>query len=223
MTMSQQDDIRVEMESHYWWHSIALGDGLVTRGAKSPELMAEEIRNTFDGLSLQGKSVLDIGAWNGGFSIEAKRRGARRVVALDRPNVPNGVRESLDFAIRTSGLAIERVERDIEEPGALNGLGQFDVVLFLGVLYHLVDPVLALRQIFAVTKEAMVLETYVEISPDPRPLMVFYPSDELGHDPSNWWGPNIACVEHLLRTVGFSRTETIQPNDANRILCRGFP
>ncbi|MCE5241664.1 MAG: DUF1698 domain-containing protein [Syntrophobacteraceae bacterium] len=220
----QLDDSLAEMNKYCWWHSIDLGNGLVTPGAKSLDLMAEEYRNSFDGLSLHGRSVLDIGAWNGGFSIEAKRRGARRVLALDRPGQANmqNARDSLNFAISKSGLEIETIERDVEVIGALDGIGQFDVVLFLGVFYHLIDPVYVLRQLYPITKEVLVLETHVVVSSDSSPLMIFYPTDELNHDASNWWGPNIACVEYLLKTIGFSRVEIIQPKDKNRAVFRAF-
>lgn len=204
-----------------WWHSIDLGNGLVTPGAKSLDQMQEEYENAFGGLDFKGKSVLDVGAWNGAFSIEAKRRGAERVVALDRPrdvNMP-GARESLEFAIATSGLAIEMVERDVEEPHALDGLGQFDIVAFLGVFYHLVDPIMVLRNLARITRETLILETHQEFSADQRPLMVFFPNSELNNDASNWWGPNRACVEALLKTVGFTSVDVRQPTAETRLVC----
>jgi tRNA (mo5U34)-methyltransferase len=65
-----------------WWHSIDLGDGVVTPGVKSPEFMEYEWWS-FRLPGLQGKSFLDIGAWDGYFSFRAEREGADRVVALD--------------------------------------------------------------------------------------------------------------------------------------------
>src|SRR6204780_4689052 len=66
----------------FWWHSIDLGDGLVTPGHKTPDVLAREL----EALRLpdvRGRSVLDIGGWDGFFAFEAERRGARRVAVLD--------------------------------------------------------------------------------------------------------------------------------------------
>jgi tRNA (mo5U34)-methyltransferase len=69
--------------NYFWWHSIDLGNGIVTPGYKTPALEADEAAAFFDRGDLTGKSVLDIGAWNGFYSFEAKRRGAGRVLATD--------------------------------------------------------------------------------------------------------------------------------------------
>src|SRR5207244_10057524 len=79
-----RDDLTAAIARYTWWHSIDLGDGVTTTGVKTAELMAIELANTFSNVDLRGKSVLDIGASDGGFSVEAARRGASRVVALDQ-------------------------------------------------------------------------------------------------------------------------------------------
>lgn len=215
--------IRDKIDDFYWWHSIELRPGVVTPGSKTPQAMAEEIGNTFNGIDLNGKSVLDIGAWNGAFSIEAKRRGAKRVVALDRPaSVIPDARASLRFAIEASGLDIETADGDMDDIHALEGLGKFDIVLFLGVFYHLIDPIQALKQIFAATSDLMIMETHVEKTPEQRPAMVFYPGSEASNDPSNWWGPNVQCVEPLLKTIGFRRVENIFPTFRDRVVSRAY-
>jgi tRNA (mo5U34)-methyltransferase len=79
---------------------------------------------------------------------------------------------------------------------------------FLDFFYHLRDPIAALREIYKITRETLVIETYVEhrLRQD-VPIMMFYPGRELANDPSNWWGPNIASVRALLTMAGFSRVE----------------
>ena len=154
--------------------------------------MQAEIAAAFNSIDLVGKSVLDVGAWNGGFAIEAKRRGAKRVVALDHfiwnhPHFQG--RRSFEFATLACNVEIEAVDQDLDAPQlSLGGLGRFDVVLFLGVLYHLIDPIAALREVAACVGEVLVLETYLEQTVDPRPSMTFYPGSELNNDPTNWWG-----------------------------------
>jgi tRNA (mo5U34)-methyltransferase len=80
-------------------------------------------------------------------------------------------------------------------------------VLFLGVLYHLRHPLYVLETLFDLTIEHLVVETYIDALDYPRPAMAFYPGAEAGGDPTNWWGPNVRCVEDMLRVVGFTRVE----------------
>ena len=200
-----------QIASHYWWHSIDLGNGIITPGKKSLAQMAAEFARTFGGLSLAGKSVLDVGAWNGGFCVEAARRGATRTVALDHFtwNAPGfRGRETFELVRRVTGLPLEAVDIDLDMPQlSLSHLGLFDVVLFLGVFYHLQDPIAALREVSALAREVLVLETHVERTLSPRPAMIFYPYDELNRDPTNWWGPNKECAVQLLRYNGFRRID----------------
>jgi tRNA (mo5U34)-methyltransferase len=214
------DDLIAAIDRYTWWHSIDLGGGVITSGVKTAELMALEFANTFSTVDLRGKSVLDIGASNGGFSVEAARRGASRVVALDqydRKYEHWKGRETLDLVRSGTGIDIEAVAIDLDTPRlSLAQLGQFDIILFLGVFYHLMDPIAVLREIVPLARELLILETYVEETGDPRPLMIFYPGSELGGDPTNWWGPNTACVREMLRIAGFNRIDISAGSGADR-------
>ena len=66
-----------------WFHSIDLGNGVVTPGGKPPAVHHKEYAAIFDPVDVRARSVIDIGAWNGAYSFEAKRRGAARVLATD--------------------------------------------------------------------------------------------------------------------------------------------
>ena len=88
-------------------------------------------------------------------------------------------------------------------------VGVFDLVLFLGVLYHLRHPLLALEQIFSVTGKQLILETHTDMLWSTRPAMVFYPGAELYGDPTNWWGPNPAAVVAMLKSVGFRKVQLV--------------
>ncbi len=90
-------------------------------------------------------------------------------------------------------------------------LGSFDVVLLLGVLYHLPNPLLALERVAAVTADMLILETVVDMVGLGRPAAAFYPDRELNGDPTNWWGPNHAAVRGMLHSVGFARVDVITP------------
>lgn len=214
-------DLEKEIRSLFWFHSVELGNGIVTPGRKSLEIMRGEFERTFSPIDLSGKTLIDIGAWSGAFSVEAMRRGARSVTALDYftwtdPNFRG--REAFDLVMRETGYKIPALTMDLDHPSLnLSPIGRFDVVLFLGVFYHLRDPIAALREVSKVAKEVLVLETHVDLDlPESKPAMMLYPGKELANDPTNWWGPNVACVVDLLKMNGFRKIDVTSPPAPNR-------
>ncbi len=166
---------------------------------------------------LTGKRVLDIGAWNGGFSFECERRGAAEVIALslEHPDQTGFNRLKASLGSRVSYILDSVYNLDPER------LGHFDIVLFLGVLYHLRYPLLAVDKLRAVTRGELFIETHVldecfidagktsadAVSLSPRlrhvPMWQFYRRDELNGDASNWFAPNIAAVLDGFGSAGF--------------------
>jgi len=71
------------------------------------------------------------------------------------------------------------------------------------------NPLMALERVASVTRDSLILETVVDMVGIRRPAAAFYPGRELNADPTNWWGPNPAAVEGMLRAVGFKRIRTI--------------
>ncbi len=195
------DDIR-------WWHSIDLGHGVVTRGGSDTRGKIVQVAMPDD---LSGRSVLDVGAWDGFFSFEAERRGARRVVALDHVvwNDPTVGRRGFDLARRTLGSKVEDVDCEVHSITPERVGGVFDLVLFLGVLYHVKHPLLALERVAGVCGDQLILETHVDLEESSRPALAFYPGAECANDLSNWFGPNSAAVVAMLKTVGFRRVERV--------------
>lgn len=168
---------------------------------------------------LEGRSVLDIGCNAGFYSIEMKRRGAGRVLGIDSdPRYLSQAR----LANETLGLAdIEYRQLDVYDVAALGE--RFDLVIFMGVLYHLRHPLLALDLIHAHVADDLLL--FQSMQRGSRRLMEFeedYPFEEeapffesawpklhfVEHeyvgDWSNWWVPNRACAESMLRSSGFA-------------------
>lgn len=195
------------IKSYHWFHSINLGEGIVTPGIKTRIEISREADAIFGPISLHNRSVVDIGAWNGCFTVEAKRRGANRILAIDADAwVDPGVRgkETFDLVMSRLGIDVETQLIDIQTASA-DTIGHWQVALFLGVFYHLFDPIAALKCLAAITEEVLVLETHLELQDVEKPAMAFYPGSELSGDASNWWAPNRAAVEALLKTVGFPR------------------
>jgi tRNA (mo5U34)-methyltransferase len=161
--------------------------------------------------SLTGLTVLDIGAWDGFFSFECERRGAARVVAADYYSWHGaswGTKAGFEMAREALGSRVEDVDLDVMDLSP-ERIGMFDVVLFLGVLYHLRDPLAALERVASVTAGTLILETVVDQVGVSRPVAAFYPDRELNNDPTNWWGPNPAAVIGMLRAAGFARADMI--------------
>jgi tRNA (mo5U34)-methyltransferase len=197
-----------------WFHSIDLGNGIVTPGGKTPAVHQKEYAAIFDPVDMRGRSVIDIGAWNGAYSFEAKRRGAARVLATDhfawRHPALRG-REAFELARSVLDIDLEVGELDIP---ALTPerVGTFDVVLFLGVFYHLLDPIAALRQIAALAREVLIVETHTDALEIRRPGMIMYPGVELDGDITCWWAPNPACMVALLKQCGFAKVDAAWTN-----------
>lgn len=119
-----------------------------------------------------------------------------------------GTKDGFNLARKVLNSKVEDLEIDVLELSP-EKVGAFDLVLCLGVLYHRRNPLLALERIFSVTKCQLILDTHVECLMTNRPMIAFYPGNELNNDPTNWCGPNRAAVEAMLKTVGFCRAEMV--------------
>jgi tRNA (mo5U34)-methyltransferase len=234
----------------FWWHSIDLG-GEVTPGHKSVELLEQEWAN-LQLPSLAGRTVLDIGAWDGWFSFKAEREGAASVTALDhyvwsldlprqqaywrdcrdrgvtpepyhdQPELwhPDTLPGQAGFNLAHSrlGSSVKPVVADLMDTG-LDALGAFDVVFYLGVIYHVEEPLTALRRLRKVTKDLAVIESEAIVIQDlSRPAFEFAPGAEVNADVGNWWIPTAAGLTGLCKAVGFSDAKVVvgPPEGAER-------
>jgi tRNA (mo5U34)-methyltransferase len=174
-----------------WFQRFELAPGVVTPGTADIEWLLA--RAGFPE-RLDGMTVLDIGTSNGGAAFISERRGAERVVAVD---IFGPEWFGID-ALRTFlGSSVEYVRASVYE---LEGLldGEFDIVLFFGVLYHLRHPLLALDAVRALTRGTAFIETAVadhELAERAtEPFVRFYRRDELGDDSSNWFAPTTTTL-----------------------------
>ena len=200
-----------------WAHRIDLGQGIVTPGLWDTPQMLARLRLPAD---LSGQSVLDVGCWDGFYSFEAERRGARRVLATDSFTWQRrswGSKDGFDLARRVLGSRVEEREIDVLDLSPETA-GVFDIVLFLGVLYHMKHPMLALERVASVTGKLLIVETVIDLLYLPGKALRFYPGAELNQDDSNWFGPTPAAVEAMLRSAGFTRVERVWPAPARLLL-----
>ena len=201
-----------EVQKIHWYHTIDLGNGIMTPGVDDTRKRLKHIGLPED---LTGKTVLDIGAWDGFFSFEAERRGAKRVLATDSfcwSGAGWGSKTGFELARRVFDSHVEDLEIEVLDLSPDKVGGTFDVVLCLGVLYHMRHPVLALERVYSVTGRHLILDTQVDMLHCRRPAMAFYPDRELNNDETNWVGPNPPAVIGMLKTVGFREVRIIYPD-----------
>jgi tRNA (mo5U34)-methyltransferase len=211
-------------EIDFWYHRIELPGGVTTTGVNP--LNAAAFRVPAD---LTGKRVLDVGAWDGYWTFEALKRGAREVVAIDDFSDYLGeLRTDQRHAWKSFDLCREalghsedrckRIEIDLYEIDEHKLGGRFDVVLFFGTLYHLRHPLLGLDRLASVCNEGAQIIVESQICDDfsayrglgrgyagDQMVAEFFPTNQLAGNPTNWWAPTLACLRGLLQAAGFSR------------------
>jgi len=219
-----------------WFHNMTLR-GVATAPdhflGDYPQVKYRHFRDSIPA-DLTGKRVLDIGCNAGFYSLQMKQRGAARVVGIDTDE--KYLRQAR-FAAEIEGLTIDFYRMSVWDVAELGE--QFDVVLFMGVLYHLRHPLLALDLIHEhVARDLFIFQSMQRGSVEVATLAEDYdiketaPFDEPGfpklhfiehrysHDQTNWWVPNRACTEAMLRSAGFA-IET-RPEDEVYV-CRWKP
>ena len=180
---------------------------------------------------LTGKTVLDIGCNAGFYSMEMKRRGASRVVGIDSEDL---YLEQARFAAQVNGLDIEFRKLSVYDVAQLGE--KFDFVIFMGVLYHLRHPLLALDLLREhVVGDLLLFQSMQRGSEDtidvganhefwetelfdlPAYPKLHFIEHRYANDPTNWWVPNAACAEAMLRSSGF---EVVEHPEQEVYLCR---
>jgi tRNA (mo5U34)-methyltransferase len=206
-----------------WHHRIEVAPGVWTPGLQDTQALLAQIGMPDD---LTGMRVLDIGARDGFFTFEAERRGAREVVALD--NEPPH-RTGFSIAAELVGSNATYVTENVYSLSP-ERYGRFDLVFFLGVIYHLRHPLLALDRIYDICAPdaLLLLETHMidegfvdatgewrrlaDLHPDlaDLPLVQYYPAAMLAKDPTSQWAPNRVALDGWLRGCGFEPLSTWQ-------------
>ncbi len=203
------NDARQVLLDTGFYHSFEMPDGTRIDGAIPLEDLKKRLGSFPIPEDLTGKTVLDIGPWDGFFTFAMERRGAA-VTAIDYVDLDSFRLLAERFASRARYLRMEVYELD---PGRL---GRFDYVLFLGVLYHLKHPQLAMEKVCAMTEEMCVVDTHVSNASQwlageraAFPSMDLYEHDELAGQLDNWCGPTVEAVQMMARVAGFASAEVL--------------
>jgi len=207
-----------------WWHEIELAPGIVTPGDDSNRMKLPILESLGLPAQMTGMRALDIGCSDGYFTFEMERRGAS-VVAIDFvPETYTGFATARKILGSSAEYRMDNVYNLTPET-----YGQFDIVLFMGVLYHLRKPLAALDAIRSVLKTGgqlfvgtMMIDEYFQL-PDGSvttldavnpllktvPLWQAYPGDSLNGDFTNCSAPNRRALEVALEEAQF-RVEQFQ-------------
>jgi tRNA (mo5U34)-methyltransferase len=210
-------DFSRELAEKGWYHSFQLPDGTFIDGFMTLEQQRRRYAQFALPDGLQGRRLLDIGAWDGWFSFEAERHGAD-VTAIDCVELPG----FLDMHARLGSKVAYYALDFYELPEA--GLGKFDIVFYLGVLYHVRHPLLSLEIVCALTRDIAIVDSFVTDPDDWQehageiPSMEFYELDELGNQFGNWFGPTVACLMAMCRAAGFARVEFLGTGDHHAVV-----
>jgi tRNA (mo5U34)-methyltransferase len=221
-----------------WFHRIDLGQGIFT---KTESVMGEPLdhpRESWEVIrqclpnDLTNKSLLDVGCNGGFYCVEAKRRGARRVMGVDGQR--QHVRQAL-FVRKVLGLELEFRRFSVYDLDP-ETVGRFDITLALGLVYHLKHLVFALERLYDVTNELLIVETAI-IPPEQTPESFVQPLGELkqtlhpifyAQNPPevkeqvfNWFLPSPAALQALLQNTGFENVEIFSVvRDRAVLVCR---
>jgi tRNA (mo5U34)-methyltransferase len=210
-----------------WFHNIDLNGVMTAPDHFLGDYPNIKFKNFADSIpsDLSGKTVLDIGCNAGFYSIEMKRRGALRVVGIDSDE---RYLSQARYAARVLGTDIEFRNMSVYDVALLRE--KFDVVIFMGVLYHLRHPLLALDLLYEnVVGDILIFQSMQRGSDKVEPVQadydfwqteifqrhdfpqMYFIEHRYSDDPTNWWIPNRACIEAMLRSSGFEITGHPEP------------
>src|SRR5437762_3669982 len=237
--MLTKEEILSELERlQPWFHRIDLGGGLYT---KTESVMGEPVDHPAKPWAtigkclpqdLSGKAVLDVGCNAGFYASEANRRGAQSLLGVDAQR--QHVRQAV-FVRKVLGLDIAYRRMNVYEL-TRRRIGEFDITLALGLVYHLKHLVLALENLYEVTRDLLVIETAImppEHTPESfthqlgRTKMHLYPLTYIENPAdakeqvANWFLPSVEALTALLRNTGFDETEVIEVKEERGVVvCR---
>jgi len=198
-----------------YWHTFDFEEFKINGLDNSPE----KLKFIKMPENLKGWSVLDVGCWDGYFSFVAEKRGAHPVLAVDsllhswnkknitiqgKEIIQDG-KEGFETARKKLKSRVADLNWELDKIDMI--IGEWDLVLALGLLYHVENPYKLIKDLYRITNKMLILETHIDVNDAPFPVMRFYPNAEVNNDKGTIWGPNMNCVYEMLRKVGFKNIE----------------
>ena len=194
-------DIESMIKNMTWRHSFKFGKVITPGTDKLQEWKLSVLPKDF-----KGKSVLDIGCADGFFSFYAKKNGASKVLAIDDEPLEERPTRALAFSILD--LDVEYRQLDLYD---LQLNEYFDVIIFMGVIYHLKYPLFGLEKVVRkLTNDGILyLESEYSIlySLIGSSAAEFIKDDRLKKDSTNWWVPSIKCLKDMMEVAGLADVE----------------
>ena len=213
--------LQTQLDAISWFHHFDRETfGFETKGIKGVTNREEVDRWGFKPEMFKDRTVLDIGAWDGYFSYYAESMEAARVLATDHfcwSGDGWGTKAGFDFAHQLLKSNVESLDIDLPAISP-ESVGTFDTVLFLGVLYHLPDPIEGLKLAANVTKDLLIVETTYEKLDESKALFEYKP-ERLREDYTNHWSPNMKGLHDVLTGICGFRSVEIKPWSADRLIC----
>ena len=192
----------IDLQHPNWYENFLFSNGARTEG-RSPS--SSKLQALGLPQNLNSFSILDVGAYEGFYSVAMEQRGAE-VIANDSfiwAMTEDPSLDHLNFIREATGSSFSTLNCDISELPKDSA----DITLFLGVLYHLEDQLAALRKVRQSARKLVVLETLVDVLDLPGPALRYYPGAALNNDITNHFGPNLQALAALVESSGFSRWE----------------
>jgi len=238
-----REELKAELDkTSNWYHNIELMPDLITPG-RLP-LDQDHVDKYRIPENMDGFRVLDVGAWDGFWTFEALRRGAKEVISIDDFSDDTGGKQTIhrdnkwrnyEFCKKHFTYTDDQCSQhelsvyDLKE----DTFGRFDIIFFFGVLYNMRYPLYALDIVSSICDGAIFVESAVcdhrsaykeNAYPDTHMIMEFYPNDELSNNPSNWWAPTVACMCNMIAAAGFDKVDgwKLTNNPKRSYECRGF-
>jgi tRNA (mo5U34)-methyltransferase len=219
-SLDEMSNLRAEVERHSWYHTLELGDGVVTDGMFDHRPVLDRYPLPAD---LGGKRCLDVATMDGFWAFEMERRGAASVTAIDlddpedldwpaalRPDHDRTLDETkaerFALAKRALGSQVERVTLSAYDLGP--ELGEFEFVFCGDLLLHLKDPITPVERIRSVCVGSAVIVNVIKRFRfrERVPLATLDGIDEF-----EWWTTNLAGLVRIVRAAGFDRVEPAEP------------
>jgi tRNA (mo5U34)-methyltransferase len=218
--LSHSPEIRQEVERYPWYHTLELGDGIVTKAMFDHRPVLDRYPVPAD---LSGRHCLDVGTMDGFWAFEMERRGAASVTAidLDDPNAsdwPASLRtqekaldetkaERFALAKRLLGSTVERVTMSVYDLSP--ELGTFDFIFCGDLLLHLKDPITPVENIHSVCRGSAVVVNPIKRFRRYRDRPALAELD--GIDQFVWWNTNLAGLVRIVRAAGFPTVDAAEP------------